>query len=194
MGTLSDQIWLRQEELGEASEYVIPVHEFKLHSNRLNTDGEDHVKRLAQRLNELPEMPVVIERTMNGNQLGKYNYPVNADPELDNQRREIVVQALIRLGVENADELVVVAPAFATPANGNEAEAAFYQAIGGSYQGSGFGGGFGGFGGGNLGGLNGGGVNGFGAGGVSSSTDTSSAASFTSSYSVIKNTVRKVLR
>lgn len=175
LGSISDEIWMKQEELGEASDFVIPTHEFKLHSQRLNADGEDHVKEIALRLQSLSEMPVVIERSSNGNQSGQYKYPVNAEPDLDNQRREIVVRALHQLGVNNADELVVVAPAFATPAFGQEAEAAYYQ----SFQNTGSGG-FGGFGGGgsfggNFGGNFGGSSGGLGGNVFGASSDTMSS-------------------
>ncbi len=151
LGSISDQVWRDQEELGEASDFVIPVHEFQRQSNRLNTDGEDHIKRLAERIlsSDLP-MQVIVERTMFGRQVGQFRYPVQPDPELDDQRREIVVKALQRLGVVEADDIVVVAPHFAAGANGQDAEAAYYQTLVNGGNGSGFGGGFGGFGGGGV--------------------------------------------
>ncbi len=159
LGTISDGIWYDQEQRGEESEFVLYGHEFGLRSERLTLDGEDHIRQIAARLLNGADSTVVVERSMNNNRVGRQKYPVNPDPELDNLRRSIVVSALIELGVADADEIVVVAPAFTTPASGQEAEAAFYRTIGGGNSNGSFGGGFGGFGGG------GGGIGGFGGGG-----------------------------
>ncbi len=176
LGSVSDDIWSSQEQLGEAAEYVIPEHEFKANSIRLNTDGEDHVKKLADRLLSGAAMPIVIERSMSGIRAdSQHRYPVNPDPELDNLRRDLVVAALQQLGVGNADSIVVVAPAFATPAYGWESEAAFYQGLGGGHSGGGFGGGFGGFGNGGTFGNGGAGAFG-GTGGISSSAPASAVS------------------
>jgi uncharacterized membrane protein YgcG len=153
LGAISDGIWAAQEHRGEASEFVMYAHEFGLRSERLTLDGEDHVKQIASRILNGSESPVVVERSMNNKRLGRFHYPVHPDPELDNQRRNIVVSALLELGVADAEELVVVAPAFATPAFGQEAAAAFARTIGGNNNSSSsFGGGFGGFSGGGIGG------------------------------------------
>jgi hypothetical protein len=177
LGTLSDAVWLDQEQQAEASEFVMYSHEFKLRSRILNMDGEDHVKQIASRLRNGADIPVIVERSMDNNQVGLYHYPVNPNPELDNQRREIVVAALMQLGIPNANEIVVVAPAFATSANGQEAEAAFQRGLGIGFTGNSFGGGFGGFGGFGAGGAIGGGVGG--GIGDASSSDTSSDLSST---------------
>ena len=155
LGSLSDAVWSDQEQQAEASEFVMYSHEFKLRSNILNLDGEDHVKQIASRLRDGTNLTVIVERSMDNNQFGVHHYPVNPNPDLDNQRRRIVVAALIQMGIQNADELVVVAPAFATPANGQEAEAAFERGLGVGFSGNSFGGGFGGFGGGGGGGIGG---------------------------------------
>jgi len=177
LGTISDGVWFSQEQGGEASEFVMYGHEFGLRSDRLTLDGEDHIKQIANRLLNGSDSPVVVERSMNNNSFGRFKYPVNPDPELDNLRRGIVVAALEELGVADAEDLVVVAPAFATPANGQEAESAFYRSLGGGFSGNSFGGGFGGFGGGGIvgGGSSGGAGGGFvGTGSSGSSSDVSS--------------------
>ena len=162
LGTISDGVWSAQKQRGEASEFVMYEHQFGLRSERLTLDGEDHIKQIANRLLNGLDSPVVVERSMNSNQFGRFKYPVNPDPELDNLRRGVVVAALVELGIADADELVVVAPAFATHANGLEAESAFYRTLGGGFSGNSFGGGFGGFGRGGI--VGGGGTVGAGGG------------------------------
>ena len=167
LGTKVDHLMRTQEENAEASKYVIYQHEFKLNEPdknvsgfRLNEYGEDHVKRIAEMLRTGVVYPVVIERSQTSSRPGtEYNYPVHFNPELDLKRRAVIVAALNRMGIEDADQRVVVAPAFAHPYTEAEAEAAYQRGIGGfggGRGGGGFGGGFGG-------GLGGGG---FGGGGV----------------------------
>jgi hypothetical protein len=64
------------------------------------------------------------------------------NPELDMRRREVVVRALDKMGIPDADTRVVIAPAFAEPLTSSEAQAAFFQGMGAGF-GGGFGGGFG---------------------------------------------------
>lgn len=173
LGTISDSVWFAQEHRGEASEFVMYGHQFGLRSERLTLDGEDHIKQIANRLSNGSDSPVVVERSMNGISFGRFKYPVNPDPELDNLRRGVVVAALVELGIADAEELVVVAPAFATPANGQEAESAFYRTLGGGFSGNSFGGGFGGFGGGGI--VGGGGSGGAGGGFVGTASSGSSS-------------------
>ncbi|MCH5374665.1 MAG: hypothetical protein JJ992_11875 [Planctomycetes bacterium] len=111
LGTISDDIWQRQEHNAEASDFVIYQHEFKLDEIRLNRAGEDHVKEIADRLLDGQDFPVVVERSMTTpREDSEYKYPVNPNPELDMTRCEVVVRALVALGVNDADERVVVAP------------------------------------------------------------------------------------
>jgi len=96
---------------------------------------------------------VVVERSQTSAKAGtKYQYPVHFNPELDMKRREVVVRALTRMGIADADTRVVVAPAFAQPLTGNEAQSAYATGL----SGGGLGGGGGGFGGGMGGGMGGG--------------------------------------
>jgi hypothetical protein len=162
LGSKVDQINLIQEENAEASKFVIYQHEFELNRNkdgvvvegiRLNEYGEDHVKRIAENVRNGAPFPVVVERSQTSAKPGtKYNYPVHFNPDLDLKRREIVARALTRMGIADADTRVVVAPAFAQPLTGNEAQGAYATGI------SGMGGGMGGMGGGmgGMGGMGGG--------------------------------------
>jgi len=161
LGYANDPIWQVQESNAEASDFVIYQHEFeKIDGLRLNTAGEDHVKQIAQRAYSGFQYPVIIERsTTSVDPRDKYSYPVHVNPELDLKRREVVVAALTEMGVEDADQRVVVAPALTPGFEGFEAERA-YQSIGrGGFGGNGFGGG--GFGRGGFGGGFGGGGFGF---------------------------------
>ena len=157
LGSISDEIWQRQEHNAEASDFVVYQHEFKLNGIRLNWAGEDHVKQIAMRLQSGQDFPVVIERSVTtAREDTTYKYPVHPNPELDLRRREVIVQALLAMGVTDADERVVVAPAFAQGFKATEAAATYLRGIMG-----GAGGGGGGFGGGGGGGGFGGGGGGF---------------------------------
>ncbi len=150
LGAASDPVWQNQERNAEASDFVVYEHEFKPDTEWLNLGGEDHVKQLAARLLAGQETPVIVERSMSSPAPGtRFQYPVNPNPELDARRREIVVRSLAAMGIHDADQRVVVAPALVPGLTGNEAESTYYQAMGqgnGAFGARGFGG-FGGFGG-----------------------------------------------
>lgn len=89
---------------------------------RLNEDGESHVEQIAeaiiaQQLNQVVYQPmwdVIVERSTTSKRWDtRHRYPVHQNHELDEARRQTVVMALTGLGVLNADQIVVVAPAFA---------------------------------------------------------------------------------
>ena len=141
---------------------------------RLNPDGQDHVRQIARSLIATqpldggqyyqPHRFVVIERSDTSKHWRTvHRFPVHYNDELDAARRNVVVNALSLLGVANADQIVVVAPAFPEGLNSDEASQAFRRGF--NYRGTlgGNGGGFGGFGGGGFGGGGFGG--GFGGGG-----------------------------
>lgn len=150
LGSLSDPVWQNQEMNAEFSDFVIHEHEFEQQPDRLNTSGEDHVTQIAARLLQGEEATVVVERSMSSPRPDtEHQYPVHANPELDMRRRDLVVRSLLAMGVSDADQRVVVAPAFAQGLTGNEAEAAYGVGLSGAGYGNtgigGFGGGFGGF-------------------------------------------------
>lgn len=161
LGTQTDGIMEQQEVNAEASKYVIYVHEFKLPEQhegrvvsplRLNTYGEDHVKRIAASLRAGANFPVVVERSQTSvDPNTTYKYPVHFNPDLDLKRREVVVAALTEMGIADAEQRVVVAPAFAQPHTGVEAERAYYRGLN-NFGGNGMGG-MGGFGFGGMGGF-----------------------------------------
>ena len=148
LGSISDDVWRTQEHNAEASDFVLYQHEFKLNEVRLNTAGEDHVKQIADRIANGDNFPVVIERSnTTARPDTEYKLPVHPNPELDMQRRTLIATALTRLGVSDADERVVVAPAFAAGFQSQEAISAYGQGFSLGGGGGGFGGGGGGGGG-----------------------------------------------
>ncbi len=150
-----DPIWRMQEANAEASKFVVHMHEFGLEDAQLNWAGMDHVKQIAVRLRAGQDFPVVIERSLSSAKEGtEYQYRVHPNPELDMERREVIVRSLSALGVPHADERVVVSPAFTPGYMQNEAEQAYNTGYsgsmgsGGSGRGIGNVGNYGGFGGG----------------------------------------------
>jgi hypothetical protein len=147
MGTLSDPIWIAQEENAEPAKFVIYQHEFVYNQARMNWAGEDHIKQIAARLHAGQNYPVLVERSMTSKlEYTEYKYPVHANPQLDMQRRAVIVQMLTALGVPDAEQRVVVSPALTRGFQDGEAERAYGRSFffGGGF--GGFGGGFGGFG------------------------------------------------
>jgi hypothetical protein len=144
-GIITRDVLHEQERRADAAKFIIPAHEFKLRSTELNVAGQDHVKQIAVAIQHGVEFPVVVERSMDDNSAGKFQYPVQPSPELDNSRRDLIVAALEHLGVDDAENRVVIAPSFAQSATGIEAETAYQRGLLGGRGGSGFGGGFGGF-------------------------------------------------
>ena len=150
-GSLSSQIWRSQEHNAEASDFVVHEHEFALQGIRLNYAGEDHVKQIAARLHAGMQFPVIVQRSRHSvRPTDQYQYPVQLNPQLDMARREVVVQSLLAMGIADAEQRVVVAPALTPPYTAGEAQAAYLQGLQSGFGGSGFGGGGGGFGGGGF--------------------------------------------
>lgn len=141
VGTLSNQIWRMQEHNAEASDFVIYEHEFMIDGTRLNYAGEDHVKQIAARIRGGHGFPVLVERSRHTVwKSDTYRFPVHLNPKLDMLRREVVVQALLRMGIENAEEAVVVSPALSDGLTSPEAERAYLRGINPYYGLGGFGG------------------------------------------------------
>jgi hypothetical protein len=158
LGTKVDQIMDMQVANADAAKFVVYQHEFELNKYtdgkmtqglRLNEYGEDHLRRIAEGLRNGAPYPVVVERSQTSAKPGtKYEYPIHFNPNLDMQRREVVVRALTRMAIADAEARVVVAPAFSQGLTGPEAESAYSAALSGGWGGGGGGGGGGGWGGG----------------------------------------------
>lgn len=156
MGTFSDPIWIAQEENAEPSKFVMYQHEFVYNQSRLNWAGEDHIRQIAARLHAGQNFPVLIERSVTSKlETTEYKYSIHLNPDLDMQRRAVIVQVLTAMGIPDAEQRVVVSLPLTRGLQEGEAERSYYRSFG-SYGGTGgFGGGFGGF---------GSGVGGFGGG------------------------------
>ncbi len=91
-----------------AQDLVIREHRFVSHSAQLNSDGEDQVVRLASSLRRSPAK-IVIEPSE-----GAPILPATTNPDksanLDQQRREYVVQKLLNLGIPDAESRVGLQP------------------------------------------------------------------------------------
>ncbi len=158
---------LNDEELEERIRRA--HHTNRIRGMRLTPYGEDHLRQIAALLQQGQMDLVVIERSNTSRRLDtRYHYPVHWNHDLDEVRRQLVVNTLVGLGVVDADALVVVGPAFPFGLNSDEASRAYQQGFqsgdgqygyqsgrGGSN--GGFGGGFGGGNGGGFGSGNGGG-------------------------------------
>ena len=134
LGQVSDSFWETQQTNAEAADFIFYDHEFKGNTAQLAPGGKKHLEQAALRLEHVP-FPVVIEES-----------PHDAQPELDQQRRQTIVEQLGRLGLPNAEERVVVANAFPEGYTGIEAEGAYYNVLGNAFSG-GAGRRFGGYGG-----------------------------------------------
>ncbi len=138
LGDISDSYWQQQESGAEADDFVVHQHEFHADSARLNEGGRNHLIQIATRLRAGEHYPIIVEASVTGEGEGEDSYPVHPDPDLDRKRREIVIRSLKALGIEEPEDLVVVAPAFAQPGRGG-------ATVGGGFGGPGlYGGGFGG--------------------------------------------------
>ena len=134
LGQVTDSFWETQQTNAEAADFIFYDHEFRGSTAQLAPGGKKHLQQIALRLEHVP-FPVVIEES-----------PHNAQPELDQQRRQTIVEQLGRLGLPNAEERVVVANAFPEGYTGIESEASYYNVLSNSFNG-GAGRRFGGYGG-----------------------------------------------
>ena len=169
LGNVVDEANRIQEEHAELAKLIVYVHEFELNKPRqeidgpwshvvpdnlaehdgkpiqprgfrLNEYGVDHVKRIAKYLLANAEQPVIVERSETSKHWDTvYHYPVHGNEYLDEQRRQVVVAGLEALGVQRADELVIVAPAYPQGQYSQEAVTGYRSLWNGSSAGSGSG-------------------------------------------------------
>lgn len=165
IGYLNDPVFRKQERNAEASDFVINRHEFRGKTALMNEMGQAHIKQIAYRAQKDHIFPIVIEPSDSKiDEESNNKYPIHPDPELDRLRRQVVVRALMEMGVGDAEQRVVIAPAYTPGYEIFEGERAFRRGFYGGF-GSRFGQGFGGFSGGGFGGFGGGfGRGGFGGG------------------------------
>ncbi len=154
LGSVLDEVNRQQEGNADAAKFIIYMHEFEINAPpvfdelnpnppqpnevygfRLNLAGRDHVRQIARQLMVMAEssgfMPankVTIERSNTSKKsTTAHQFPVHQNAELDEIRRQMVIAAFSQLGVPNAENLVVIAPAFPTGLNAEEAAAAYRQ-------------------------------------------------------------------
>jgi hypothetical protein len=123
VGQVTDSFWETQQTNAEAADFIFYDHEFRGYTAQLSPGAKKHLEQVALRLENVP-FPVVIEQSIH-----------NASPELDQQRRQTVVEQLARLGVQNVEERVVIANAFPEGYTAIESEASYYNVIGDSFGG-----------------------------------------------------------
>jgi hypothetical protein len=121
LGQVTDSFWETQQTNAEAADFIFFDHDFVGDSPNLTPGAKNKLQQVALRLEHVP-FPVVIEQT-----------PYNRRPELDAQRRRVVVEQLARLGAETAEERVVIAGAFAEGFTAMEGERAYYNALFGNF-------------------------------------------------------------
>ena len=117
-GAVSDAFWETQQTNAEAADFTFFDHEFKGRTAELAPGAKSHLESVALRLEHVP-FPVVIEQSAH-----------NRRPALDAARRQAVVEHLVRMGIPDAEDRVVVAPAFAEGFSGVEGERAYYSIFG----------------------------------------------------------------
>lgn len=161
---IPNQAKLFREESAIAGEFEFQTQD-RIQGFRLNPAGQDHVRQIARSLiatqtqnlepDYVPYRLVVVERSDTSKRWQTvHRNPVHFNDKVDAARRQVVVNALTMLGVSNADQAVVVAPAFPEGLNANEASQAYRRGFnygggqngggqngGGQFGGGGFGGG-----------------------------------------------------
>ncbi|MBN1912722.1 MAG: hypothetical protein JW818_23570 [Pirellulales bacterium] len=117
LGQVTDSFWETQQSNAEASDFVFYDHEFEGKTAKLTPAGRSHLQQVAVRLAHVP-YPIIVEQT-----------PGNADPRLDGQRRQTVVDQLTALGLQAAEPRVVVAPMLAEGITAIEGESGYYSTL-----------------------------------------------------------------
>jgi len=110
LGAVNRAHYETMEANGQAADFILHQHDFVGSTSELSPAGKDHVLEIAARAHSVP-FPIVIERTEN-----------NANPTLDEHRRASIVQVLSDLGITDAQQRTVVAPAYSKGLVGHEIE------------------------------------------------------------------------
>jgi hypothetical protein len=127
-----------QNNKAEETDFVFFLDEWYLGGTRLGPHGLDHLNRVLQRLPETP-FPVVIQP--------------DKDDAMNEARRQVLVAALLKHGIADAESRVIVAYPEAGGLYGEETERIYYEMLAGNKLGCGYSGclgfgclGYGGFG------------------------------------------------
>ena len=101
---------------------------------------------------------VLIERSNTSIDEGtEFEFPVHPNPQLDLERREVIVRSLVAMGIPDAEQRVVISNALTPGQKATEAERDYQRGFSGGFGSGGYGGYGGGFG---MGGIGGGGMGG----------------------------------
>ena len=95
---------------GQAADFILHQNDFVGSTSELSPAGKDHILEIAARARSVP-FPVLIERSEH-----------NSNPGLDENRRASIAQVLIDLGIADATQRTIVAPAYGKGLTGHEAE------------------------------------------------------------------------
>jgi hypothetical protein len=117
LGQVTDAHWETQQTNAEAADFIFYDHEFRGNTAELAPGAKKHLEQVALRLDHVP-FPVVIEQSLH-----------NARPELDQARRQMIVEQLARLGALNTEQRVVIANAFPEGYTGIESENSYFNGI-----------------------------------------------------------------
>lgn len=124
VGAATDAFWATQQTNAEAADFIFFDHEFEGNTAMLTSGAKKKLMSVALRLEHVP-FPIVIEESLHDRR-----------PQLDVARLRTVVEQLARLGVEDAERRVIIAPAFAEGVSAVEGEAAYQRVLSGAGQGN----------------------------------------------------------
>ena len=147
VGQVTDSHWETQQTNAEAADFIFYDHEFRYDTTRhvdtaqLSPLAKKKLEQVANRLEHVP-FPIVIEELPRNHDEARNHEKA----QLEQARRQTIVEQLNRMGITNADQRVVVSNAFPEGFTGVEGERSYWNVIGGSF-GNGFGRRFGGTGG-----------------------------------------------
>lgn len=130
LGQVSDSFWETQQTNAEAADFIFYDHEFRGNTAELGPAAKKHLMQVALRLEHVP-FPVVIEESPGSHSPAE----IARRAEIDQARRQTIVEQLARLGVGNIEERVIVANAFPEGYTGVESEGSYYNVIGGAFGG-----------------------------------------------------------
>jgi hypothetical protein len=111
LGAVNRAHYQTMQTNGEAADFILHQNDFVGSTSELSPAGKDHLLEIAARARSVP-FPVLIERTEN-----------NANPTVDEHRRASIAQVLMDLGIADAPQRTIVAPAYGKGLTGREAEA-----------------------------------------------------------------------
>jgi len=110
LGAVNRAHYQTMQANGEAADFILHLNDFVGTTSELTPAGKDHVLEIAARGHSVP-FPILIERSEN-----------NSSPALDEQRRASIVRVLTDLGIADAQQRTLVAPAYGKGLSGREAE------------------------------------------------------------------------